>query len=688
MLGLSKTARLCCVLAICMQTYALDSFEARHKQLAAGNPTGLHFTISLDGAKYHIGQSIRLQYKFSSDSGQYRIGARAFDKADRSLLERFEVDRPGDVSDPLNGFWDLFGVLYCSDVSSRSSPNWSLDPGQERSDTIEITQYFRFLTPGTYRLYAITQQIVPDSAAPNNQPRIASENLVTFEILPRNSQSDNKEVQDIIMRTEQDDATAISPQNASRLLAIGTPEAQRAALQLHFRPGHHPSTIALSAALASADRKKTIALLQARISEVSLPLDGDLLLSLALLQLLDQQPALTADNIRNAGRAHADALRNMLLQFVFKDFEAAMQTLDRRSEVSRALTVKYLSQLAGGGACSLPFVFPETDRRKLQALRLSGLPDLPAYDRLDELMNFGWAKDTPPEQLLPVMRAVYDSTNRKYSLWSPQIRRYALDRIAELDPEQARKLVLLDLDSVGGLDLHALERLHLRPGPDLDAALIGILEERRTEEMDRAAPLVGLYATAGVLDRVKRIYEIHAGGWPCPIESGLLTYFVRVAPAYGTATLGSALAEYPASGMQCSERSLLTQVAILRNAPELTPFKIALLNDPHPEKAREGARALSIGDANAIPVDAIVERLRLLHEQWHDFDSHKNDLDYLGRWNSGYSQLETELVSPLMNLRNSPEHMDAWTRALEFCVTDGCRDRLQRRMQRGYVSGR
>ena len=99
-------------------------------------------------------------------------------------------------------------------------------------------------------------------------------------------------------------------------------------------------------------------------------------------------------------------------------------------------------------------------------------------------------------------------------------------------------------------------------------------------------------------------------------------------------------------------------------------------------------RSLSIGDANAVPLDAIVERLKLLRAEWPDFDSHKGDSEYLQRWNSGYNQLETELVSPLLNVRNSQEHLEIWNRASEFCITEGCRERLQRRMQRAYVSNR
>ena len=703
----SRTVAASLLLAICARARGSDSFESRHERAIAANPVGLHFIISLPGERnqFRIGEPIRLQYTLSSDAGDYRIGARAFDKSGRSVLENFEVDRSADVSDPLRGFWDTYSAIYCLNFISRASPNWSLDRGQVRQDSIDITEYLRFHKPGRYRVYAITQQISPSTASPNvlstkrglrpdkdaslfSTPawlrggvRVVSENVVSFEILPEDTKAKARELQGIVSRTEQNEANDILPADATRLIEIGTTDAQHAALQLYFRPGHHPNDVALSAVVGSSDPESAVAMMQERLRDPKLPLDGDFLLSLALLQLLERDPLLTGAAIRNGDRSHGNALRNILLKSLRKDFEEAMKTLEERSGAVRALTVKSLIQLQNQHACSGPLEFPESDNTKLIALHLSTLPELPAYDQLDELMNFDWAKNIPKEQLLPVLRAVYESANRKASSWSGQIRRYALGHIVEIDSAEARRLALADIANLGSLDPAGLAQLNLRPGPDFDADLIGILEARRTEEMEHAAPLIGLYGTAGILDRVKKVYEVHAGSWPCSIESGLLAYFLRVDSAYGTRQLSAALANFPKSDLPCSQGSLLQQVSTLYKGPELMSFGMAALNDQNPKTAGEAVRILNMPGAKSIPYEDFLARLEDLHNQWQDFDTKKNDAEYMQHWNSGYSQLELALVFPLMNVNDSAEHLALWKKAYDFCITDVCRDRLRRRIQ-------
>jgi len=226
--------------------------------------------------------------------------------------------------------------------------------------------------------------------------------------------------------------------------------------------------------------------------------------------------------------------------------------------------------------------------------------------------------------------------------------------------------------------------MNLSPSPDLDAELIQILEDRWTERMSRIAPIIGLYATDTILPRVKKVYEVHGPDWPCSIEAGLLTYFLRVDPQYGIEKLNPALTSYyDKGGSDCHQGSLLVDLAILRSSPELRPFAVSALNDVRPRAAMAGARVLAFGDQAKIPLQLLLPRLHALHDEWSDFEARYNvDADYTQRWNSGYNGLETMLAIDFANSGDTLENSTYCKEALNFCITDACRKSLRQRLAR------
>ena len=229
-----------------------------------------------------------------------------------------------------------------------------------------------------------------------------------------------------------------------------------------------------------------------------------------------------------------------------------------------------------------------------------------------------------------------------------------------------------------------IRSMNLPPSADLDAELIRILEDRWTERMSRVAPIIGLYASDSILPRVKKVYEVYGPDWPCSIEAGLLTYFLRLDPAYGTEKLGPALsAYYDKSGSDCHQTSLLVDLALLRNGPELQPFVSAALNDPRPLVAAAGARVTAFGDQAKIPLPPLLARLRALRDEWADFDTRSStDPEYLKKWNSGYNELERTLSIDFVNAGDSSENAVIWKQALDLCITDLCRNTLRQRLAR------
>jgi hypothetical protein len=107
------------------------------------------------------------------------------------------------------------------------------------------------------------------------------------------------------------------------------------------------------------------------------------------------------------------------------------------------------------------------------------------------------------------------------------------------------------------------------------------------------------------------------------------------------------------------------------------------LNDARPLVAAAGAQVTAFGDQNKIPLQPLLARLHALHDEWPGFDARSaSDPDYLKKWNSGYNELERILSIDFANAGDSPENAAVIKQALDFCVTDACRNNLRQRIAR------
>jgi hypothetical protein len=665
-----------------------DAFESQHQQALAANPSDVHLKISLDADKttFHIGETIRLKYEFTADAaGKYVAAARYFDRSQRSILENFFTDRPADARVPLREFWDFHSALSGSHLFAPRDPTLKLDVTPQ-FDSIEITHYLRFLKPGRYRLYVVTHSALPPGAPVKVEggPAIAAENIVAFRILPQDLAAASREVDEIVARAHQQSSPRFTPVEAFRLFEIGTPKARKAAASLYTHRNNYGGAddIALATVLAAPTHAEAIALLRARLREITLLVDENLIQELALLQIAQKNPTLTGSLIRGADREALAAWRAQLSDQIVAIWQFVASTLDRRAPDIRASTLHSLDHLSTYYFGSELLPVPIEDRDRIRAQHLASMPDLPSHELANDLLNFRWSQTLPSDQVLAVLTQIYAAPPVQNASF---IRETALKEIAKLDPQKAQALFrerVLDLDTP--LDWNRIRSMNLPPSADLDTELIRILEDRWTERMSRVAPIVGLYATDSILPRVKKVYEIYGPDWPCSIEAGLLTYFLRVDPAYAAEKLGPALSSYyEKGGSDCHQGGLLSDLAVLRNGPELQPFVSAALDDPRPLVAATGARITAFGDQAKIPLQPLLKRLRALHDEWPDYDTRSStDPDYLKKWNSGYNELERILSIDFVNAVDSPENAIIWKQALDACVSDLCRNNLRQRIAR------
>lgn len=666
---------------------ARDTFEAHHLQALAANPSDVHLKISLDSGQttFHIGDTMRLKYEFTADSpGNYVAGARFLDNGQRSILESFFTDRPADARDPLGEYWDLHRAID-GNISAPREPNLKLESAPQ-FDSVEVTHYRRFSKAGRYRIYVVTHSVLPPGAPVKEVggPAVASENILTIHILPQDFAAASREVDGIVTLAHQQPLPRFTPVEAFRLFEIATPKARKAAASLYTRRSNQPwsQDIALATILAAPTHAEAISLLQARLRDTSLVADETLIQELSLLQFAQKNPKLTGSIVRVADRTALAAWRAQLATQIVANWQIVAATLDRRPPDIGASTLHALDHLSTYYFASALLPVPVADRDRIRSQHLAALPDLPPQELADDLLNFRWSKTLPSDEVLSILTQIYSTPPVQNASF---IRETALKEIAQLDPQKAGVLFrerVLAFDTP--LDWNRIHSMNLPPSADLDAELIRILEDRWTERMSRAAPIIGLYATASILPRVKHVYEIYGPDWPCSIEAGLLTYFLRVDPAYGSEKLEPALsAYYKQGGSDCHQAGLLGDLAILRNGPELQPFVSQALYDPRPLVAAAAAQVTAFGDQAKIPLQPLLKRLRLLHDEWPDYDARGGtDPESLKKWNSGYNELERSLAIGLVNAADSPENAVIWKQALDLCITDLCRNHLRQRLAR------
>ena len=663
------------------------TFAQQHTEALASNPPGLHFKIVLDGdqTSFHIGQTIRLKYELTADApDQYVAGARYLDYGQRSILESFFTDRPADARAPLQDFWVVHDALH-GHLSASREPNLKLN-STPQFDSIELTHYLRFSKPGRYRLYVVTRSVMPRGAPMKEQggPAIASENFVTFQILPRDGAADAREIDEIAARAHQQPLPRFTTLDAFRLFEIGTTQARKTSASLYTRrnPSVWSDDIALATILAAPTRAEAIALLRKRLEDTSQVADERLITELSLEECLQQDPKITAAAARSADRITIAAWRAEWGNHVASNWQRVAATIDRRPPDVRASTLHSLDHLSTYYFGSLQLPISLADRDRIRSLHLAAMPDLPSQELANDLLNFRWSTTLPSDQVLAILTHIYSSPPAQNANF---LREVALKEINKLDPKKAQDLFrehVLDLDTP--LDWNRLRSMNLPPSADLDAELIRILEDRWTERMSRITPIIGLYATDAILPRVKKVYEVYGPDWPCSIEAGLLTYFLRVDPQYGTEKLGPALSTYyDKGGSDCHQGSLLIDLALLRNGPELRPFAVSALNDTRPRAATAGARVLAFGDQAKIPLPLLLPRLHALHDEWPDFATRYNvDPDYTQKWNSGYNELESALTVDFANSGDTAENSAYCKQALDLCITDSCRQSLRQRLAR------
>jgi hypothetical protein len=675
---------LAAAVAVCLGISPPQSsdFDARHAEATAANPSDLHLRLSLAGGRtqFHLGELIKVQYELTSDTaGKYRSGDLWYDLSERSRFESFVSDRPADSADPLAGHWTIWETLYHVHVTRRTGSWKDLTPNPV-IEPWDLNEYIRFDRPGKYRIYAVTRHVVSDWSPAHDPyaggPPLAS-NILELEILPDDPSWSADQLQHAV------DALLLSPKNPKEHLSaaktirfLQTPAALEAMASHYTGADREADSQLLSGLIGFHDRAAATAQMERQLAAPDFGVSRFFLFSLAVMKLCLASPQLSADLLRTADRDTVKRWRHALFDILVPYYDKLIPAAEKKSPRARALTVDTLfhtSALESFDFEKLPLSAEQVESLRVRELAI--LFDLPPYEQFDRIANFGWAKNFPPEQVLPVLRKIYEHPAGEMAGNIEQTRKYVLKDVNTISPDETQKL-LAEATAEPHAALHAQDvaALSMTPSPELDTLLITKLEGRRTEEMKSVAPLIGQFATPALLARVRAVYEVEKEAWPCDVESGLLAYFLRVDPDYAAMMLPPAAA-YAASRprVTCRRPTLLGAISDLYYSPVVEQAIIAQLDDPANALVQDAVETLRL-HPSAAAIAALLARFRKFHEEWKDFDPQKSDPESRHKWDSrnehGLEMALYRAVAQSPDYRRSPEKLQELA---QYCVTDQCR---------------
>ena len=662
-------------------------FETQHAAALAASPADLHLHLALAGGRtqFHRGELIKVEYHLTADAPEkYRSGDLWFDLSERSRFESFYSDRPADAADPLAGHWTIWETLYDVHVTRRLG-TWKKLSQDPLIEPWGLNEYMRFDKPGKYRIFAVTRHVVTDWTPGHNAyaggPPLASD-VLELEILP----DDPAWAAETLQRALETFTLAVKDVHArasalKTIRFLDTPESLEAMAAHYTGVDREADTQFLSGLIGYHDRAAAVHRMESQLNAPEFGVSRFFLFSLAVMKLCLAHPELTAEMLQAADKPLQKQWRHALFDVLMPYYSQLMAQAEKKFPRARALTVDTLFHTSAQESFAferLPLPADQVEALRLRELAV--LSDLPLYEQMDRISNFGWAKNLPPDQVVAALRKIYEHPAGELSGDIERARNTVVKNVSQISPEEGQKMLAMAIsEPVAPMRARDAAAVSLTPSPELDKMLMEKLEGRRTEEMKSAAPLIGKYASPAVRDRVRAVYEVENEAWPCDIEAGLLAYFLRVDEPYALRMLPAAL-QFAASRerLTCQRPSLVGAISESYYSAAIEKAAIAALDDPNPQFAIDAATTLAAHPSDAAQA-AVLDRLRRFHDEWQGFDLQSASPDSKHNWEVRHQAgLQMELVRALARSGAYRRHPDKLDELAKLCVTDTCRSEIQR----------
>jgi hypothetical protein len=644
------------------------------------NPPGVSFTVRLKAGKtqFYQGELITIEMLFSSKlPDQYSLYGGTYDGSGRFETDGFHVDPANGVADPTAEYFR----------SARSfSMGGGLSPGpitlSEKPYIVErdLNELVRFDQPGHYRLY-VTNSRVAKTVSQGRSKKVeslpATSNTIDFEILRPNPKWEKQQIQEAIaaINAKTHDARA-----ACRTLRfMNSAAAESEMIRLYKAPCEAEFQLGL---VGSPRRGAVIEAMETELAAPDFPVTSNFVHTLSSLAFMNENSASLPDYPANdpekikTWQALAQKRRDAFDDISARYIRTLAATVTRKEKAARAITLNTLIEFASSNLDE-KHQRGDGDIDQLMGLMPDLFLDLPA-DRQSSLLTNFWRRLASPA-MLPVLRQLVDreSTPRDSR---EEVRSIALRRLYQLAPDEGRAIILREMKRtpprIRGYVLDILPDAELAEVDEmLEARLAKSPPDQELEAVADYSHLIGRYATANSLSRVKPVAAKWIGKMACGPQASLLAYLLRVDPDYAAAAFEQGLAARGKGDTGCY-RIQFEQVSRISPSPVLEEFAIQHLDDPDRPVAVQAIQFLGRRGSPAAE-KPLWNSLERWHQQWQTRREEVQPQIVNGMVAGEPAQFEVELVRALINGPGWFADSDKLKRIEELCLTPGSRAEVQ-----------
>jgi len=529
-------------------------------------------------AVFHVGEIIPVELVFNASAPKtYEITLRNYDRSGRLDIEHFQV-APA-VRDPLQNYFMVGGGSMGGGLGSSRF----LDGNPEIMHA-DLNEWMAFDKAGHYSLEVVSSRVTR-SVESKPAPVELRSNTLSFDIVEADPAWQVRQLSAALEVLNDDSSKAEQKRSAIRTLRfLDSPASIRELVERLGKPGDENRWDFIAGLAGSRYQELVLRELESRLSAPDVAITGEYLRLLAQTKFALTHDVDQSYKLQKELRAMEDSL-----------YQRAAELVSVKQGTARAETVRTLLSRQG----NTPVHLPEAE----VAAAFLGL----TRSQQSAMLQYSWA-----QLKFPAMVASLEEILDLPQIADQMLRGVALRRLHQLDPASAAAYIRAEIRQPhldNNLFTVSASVLSLLPEETLPA-VDEMLAERfssndsRTKELD--AKLIGRYATAAILPRVKAAYEPSAGEWSCDIEDGLISYFLRVDPDYGVKRAAGA-------NSYCLTESLRTIVRMKRWS-EVEPALIGRMNETDSYRARQAAESLAkYGGASA--EKALWTRLHRFHEK-------------------------------------------------------------------------
>jgi len=618
-------------------------------QPPAAPPVTLTLRLGTDRQQFRPGEIIPIELEFNSAvPKRFSVDGGTYDRSGRLTVDDFVIDRIDDVSDPMLDYFASSGGAIGGGI--RGIGILGAKPFTVK---LELNDWFRFDTPGTYTLRVRSRRVTDDATRPPGLVPVES-NVISFEVLQRDAAWEVSQLETARRIIDAMPGSADTRSGCRMLRFLATDDA---AMEMIRRYGSAEGCdFDFIAGLFGAPNRATVVhAMEAGLRAPDQPITNGYLRTLTILSLYLQHPEFRpAQTPQTKGR--------LISLGELAGRQALIETT--MSSYRDIVTASLPDKTARARAITLAETVPLSDQLAKVFL------DLP-LERQRNLLAYQWHTVAGPAMLPALRQLVNAPTSDQESL--PDL---ALRRLAQLAPDDARPLLLREIQTPRrGATIATLGVLPDAELPALDDALAANLETQITEIH---ADLVQRYGTRAIEPRVLASFDNTIGRLACRQQSSILAYLLRVDEATGAAMLDRA-AQSRATG--CWQR-LLGDVADRHMTPMLQQRAIMALNDSNPEILIDAVKTLGQhGTSASLPP------LRAAFQRWHDaWADRAAELVYsrvVDRPNARQGMVEDTFRQAIGAGQGWLMRADDLRELQSSCVTENCRQQIRYMIQNG-----